>query len=86
MPFAATWMDLETVTLSEINLTEKNKYPDIACMLWNLKKEKEKDTNKPICKTETVTDVQNKFMATKGKSAVRRIHWETGLTYTHRST
>ena len=32
-----------------------------------LKKEKEKDTNKPICKTETVTDVQNKFMATKGE-------------------
>ena len=26
MPFAATWMDLETVILSEVNQKEKNKY------------------------------------------------------------
>ena len=26
MPFAATWMDLESVTLSEVNQTEKEKY------------------------------------------------------------
>ena len=26
VPFAATWMDLETVTLSEISQTEKEKY------------------------------------------------------------
>ena len=26
MPFAATWMDLEIITLSEINRTEKDKY------------------------------------------------------------
>ena len=30
MPFAATWMDLETVTLSEINLTEKGKFSVIS--------------------------------------------------------
>ena len=27
MPFAATWMDLETVILSEESQTEKEKYP-----------------------------------------------------------
>ena len=26
MPFAATWMDLEIIILSEISLTEKDKY------------------------------------------------------------
>ena len=26
MPFAATWMDLETIILSEVSQTEKDKY------------------------------------------------------------
>ena len=26
MPFVATWMDLEIITLSEVNQTEKDKY------------------------------------------------------------
>ena len=26
MPFAATWMDLKIIILSEVNLTEKDKY------------------------------------------------------------
>ena len=37
MPFAATWMDLEIVILSEVSYTEKDKYHDIAYM-WNLEK------------------------------------------------
>ena len=37
MPFAATWMDLEIIILSEVSQTEKDKYHDIAYM-WNLKK------------------------------------------------
>ena len=37
MPFAATWMDLEIIILSEVIQTEKDKYHDIAYM-WNLKK------------------------------------------------
>ena len=35
IPFAATWMDLEIITLSEVSQTEKDKY-DIT-YLWNLK-------------------------------------------------
>ena len=47
MPFAATWMDLEIIILSEVNQTEKDKHHMIS--LWNLKN----DTNELIYKTET---------------------------------
>ena len=46
MPFAATWMDLEIVTLSEVR--ERQISYDIADM-WNLKT---KGTNELIYKTE----------------------------------
>ena len=36
MPFAATWMDLETVILSEVSQTEREIWYDIH-YTWNLK-------------------------------------------------
>ena len=36
MPFAATWMGLEIIILSEVSQTEKDKYYIISPM-WNLK-------------------------------------------------
>ena len=48
MPFAATWMDLEIIILSEISQKEKDKYCDITYM-WNLKY----DPNEIICEIET---------------------------------
>ena len=36
MPFAATWMDLEIIILSEVGQTVKDKHHDITYM-WNLK-------------------------------------------------
>ena len=38
MPFAAKWMDLETVILSEVSQTEKEKYPIIS-LICRLQKE-----------------------------------------------
>ena len=35
MPFAATWMGLEVVILSEVSQTETDKYHDIA-YIWTL--------------------------------------------------
>ena len=34
--FAATWMDLEIIILSEVNQTEKDKYHMINVFMWNL--------------------------------------------------
>ena len=47
MPFAATWMDLQIVILSEVSQKEKDKY-DITLDMWNLKY----DTNELIYGTE----------------------------------
>ena len=47
MPFAATWMQLESIILSEINQKEKEKYHIV--YMWDLKY----DTNEPIYETET---------------------------------
>jgi len=38
IPFAATWMDLESVTLSEVSQTEKEKYHRIALICGIFKK------------------------------------------------
>ena len=35
MPFAATWIELETVTLSEVSQKEKDKY-HVLSHIWNL--------------------------------------------------
>ena len=48
-PFAAIWMDLEIITLSEESQAEKDKCHMILLRFRNLKR----DTNEPIYKTET---------------------------------
>ena len=47
MLFAATWMDVESVILSEVSQTGKEKY-DMTSLIWNLKRN---DTNKLTYKT-----------------------------------
>ena len=48
MPFAATWMDLEIIILSEVGQGERQIPYDIIYM-WNLKY----DTNEPIYETDS---------------------------------
>ena len=51
MPFAATWMDLEMIILSEVSQTEEDKYHMIS-LIYGIKKN---DTNELIYKTEIVS-------------------------------
>ena len=48
MPFAATWMSLEIIILSEVSHTEKDKYHMISLICGFLKN----DTNELIYKIE----------------------------------
>ena len=62
LPFSATWMDLENIMLSEISVTEKNKYC-LTSHIWNLKY----NTNESIYKTNRLTDIENKLTIAKGE-------------------
>ena len=37
LPFATTWMEVESVTLSEISHTEKNRYLNVFTLMWILR-------------------------------------------------
>ena len=49
LPFAAAWMDLENISLSEVSQTKKDKYYMISLICGILKD----DTNESVYKTET---------------------------------
>ena len=53
MPFAATWMNLEIIILSEVSQRERQVSHDITYM-WNLKN----NTNEIIYKTEVESWIQ----------------------------
>ena len=61
MPFAATWMDIEIIILSEASQTENDKYH--ITYMWNLKY----DTNEFTYKTETDLQKQKTFGYQRGK-------------------
>ena len=66
MPFRATWMDLETITLSKVS-QRKTAINDIAYM-WHLK-DWCRWTN--IFKRSRSTDIENKLTVTKGEGGSR---------------
>ena len=73
MTFAATWMELEIVVLSEVSQTRQIQY-DIAYM-WNLKKIEQMNSFKIRSR---VTDVENKLMVTTGEKR-RKKSWDLYL-------
>ena len=62
MPFAATWMDLEIVILSEVSQTEKYKYHMILLICGILKN----GTNELIYKTEMESEMQKQTYGYQG--------------------
>ena len=55
MPFAATWMQLEIIILSEVSQTEKSQIPCNFMYMWNLKsktKEQIKQSRNRLIETE----------------------------------
>ena len=61
MPFAATWINLEIIILSEVNQTKTN---IMISLMWNLK-----NWYKWPClqNRNRLTDIENKLMATEGE-------------------
>ena len=51
MPFAETWMDLETVIQSEVSQKEKNKYH----ILTHIRGSYKNGTDEPVCRAEIET-------------------------------
>ena len=73
VPFAETWMDLESVIQSEVSQKEKNKYR-ILTHICGIQKN---GTDEPMCKAEIETEVQNKCMDTKGVGG--GMDWDIGI-------
>ena len=79
MPFAATWMALEMIRLSEVGQTETDTVwyhlyvePKTWNYLWNNShKFIKKFIKELIYKTERLTDMWNKHMVTKGEKELR---------------
>ena len=63
MPFAATWMDLEIIILSEVSQTEKDKYHDNHFYVESKKWYKWTY----LQNRNRLTDLENKLMVTKGE-------------------
>ena len=82
MPFAATWMGLEIIMLSEVSQAEKDKYHITITYMWNLKK-KMTQTNLFIKQKQTYRLRERNYGYQRGKG--RREGYTGGLrsTCTH---
>ena len=65
MPFAAIWIDLEMIKISEVSRTERLISYDVT-YVWNLKNKKNKKKPKLISQTVTQTQKTNLWLK-KGK-------------------
>ena len=62
MPFVATWMEPETLILSEVSQKEKEIY-HIISHIWNLIH----GTNEPFHRKEKLMDLENRLVLAKGE-------------------
>ena len=74
MPFAETWIDLETVTQSEVGQKQKTKY----CMISLLCDIQKNDVDEIICRVEIETQRQRTKVWTPRREKTCEVGWETG--------
>lgn len=74
MPFAASWMKLDIITLNDKSEKERQ-IPYNITYMWNLKY----DTNEPIYKTVTDSQTENKAAVAKGEGGGERWTGRLGL-------
>ena len=63
MPFAAAWMGLEIIIISEVKSKKERQLLYDITYMWNLKY----DTNEPIYETNKIMDVENRLVVAKGE-------------------
>ena len=73
MPFAATWMELETLILSEVSHKEKGKYRMIS-HIWNVIH----GTNEPFHRKET-HGLGEQTCACQGGGSGSGMDWESAI-------
>ena len=73
VPFAATWMDLEIIILSEVKQDRERQILHDITYRWNLKY----DTNELIYEIET--DIEKRLVVAKGEDGWRGWIWSLGL-------
>ena len=74
MPFAATWMDLENIILSEVSQTKTN---TICYHLYVESKIRHKWTY--LWNRNRPTDIENRLVVAKGEGAGGQMKWELGI-------
>ena len=74
MPFAATWVQLEILILSEVS-QRKDKIPNDITYRWNLKY----DTNEPFYRTETNSQTKTDLWLPRGKGKGKGVGWTGSL-------
>ena len=76
MPFAATWTDLNIITLSEVNqrnIVWQHLYVESKIWYeWNY-----------LQKSSGLRDIEDKLWPPKDKGGKEGMNWGFGLTYTH---
>ena len=74
MPFAATWMELETLTLSEVKLERERQIPYDITSIWNLIF----NTNEHFHRKET-HGLREQSCGCQGGEGRNGMDWESGV-------
>ena len=74
MPFAETWMDLETIIQDEVSQKEKTRY----CISMHICGIYKSGTDEPICKAEIETQTQRTNTWTPRGKKRSGMNWEIG--------